>query len=476
MSGLEARVLVCDPQRDVLGPLGTILHQRFGQSNHSPSPQNMMIVSNDGPFECDGVEYNVVDDLDDVVRAVRGHPAPYHSLVVYTDAMVQIHGSAGKIAKVAKQDPLLPQLVYGSRLSVPLVGQCARAGATYFADTETTLRDLVGKLFYRPEPIEGLTVVKVGGSAFDFDRDIPNTNLDRVAKILSNIHQDGYSGEHRSNQNRMIVMVGAGQYGLVPKDWLAKYGSNPKVQRRYPQAIVEALEANLENLEAHFADADIHDLGKPRLLPRGAYYHIENRSANHRVLLIATAPHSLLVREGIPLQDSDTHAIAVAEAHHAKRLVLIKRTDGIYKLDPYRGFCLDKQNSDSNYCADRLAWIRTQRRLGNLRSGVVRASEMLDDSFSREGTDNLGRADGTQQHIIEDSALRYFSTCQYVEEILVVHLAPEELHYRHGKSGHVYKHVVTGDKVHLPHGWDDYLERSIRDAFHGVAKSKIIRG
>jgi len=179
----------------------------------------------------------------------------------------------------------------------------------------------------------------------------------------------------------------------------------------------------------------------------------------------------MLVRDGIPLQDSDTHTIALAEFCQAGRVVLVKRTDGIYDYDPYRGFVLDTK---TYRCADWDSWAEAQE--NNRRHGAVTIDEMLGDGISRIGTGVDGMPDGSLGHLMEDSALRYMrDKCQHVKEIVVVHIAPKEMHYQIGENR--YRHVVTGEEVEIDPavGWRGVLEKNIRDAFEGKANSKIVR-
>jgi len=179
-----------------------------------------------------------------------------------------------------------------------------------------------------------------------------------------------------------------------------------------------------------------------------------------------------MVRKGIPLQDSDTHTLAIAEYCKVPRVVLVKRTDGIYNFDPYRGFVMDPRTFR---CADYGSWRSTQQ--GNKRYEAVDLDEMIDGStFSREGTSPEGMADGSTGHLMEDSALRYMrDECHYVKEIVVVHIAPEEMHERIGRNK--YRHIVTGEEVMIDPavGWAGVTEQRLRSALEGQAFSRIIK-
>ena len=117
---------------------------------------------------------------------------------------------------------------------------------------------------------------------------------------------------------------------------------------------------------------------------------------------------------------------------------------------------------------------------------VVTIDELLSGKISREGTGIDGNADGSTGHLMEESALIYMrNKCQFVKEILVVHIAPEEMYYKAVDSRvdsawlDEYRHVVTGEKIHRgmqrPAIAQALLEESIRNAFNGIAKSKIVR-
>lgn len=466
-SSLEARVLVCDPDNVILPQIVSILHHRFGRGE-PPSAEGITAIAQAGTFTHQGIEFTVVHDLKSAQTAVTRAPTvPYFSLVVYESNAVNKPGSAQVISRINQRDGFLPQMIAGRGISAPLAAQCARAGALYFAEHRKEVADQIGKIFKRPQIIPDLTVVKVGGSAFDFDRQIKlreAINLERLCWILANIHEKDHA--------RLIVTVGGGQFGDVIKDNYAKYGIRPRVHANYPKLITEALAMNLAMLKSLFPEDS-----SMRLDP-GAFYYINRRTAERKIPLIATAPHYVLVRDGIPLQDSDTHTIALAEFYGARRVVLVKRTDGIYNYDPYRGRLFSRYWKKDFYVANRGVWRKAQK--GNRRHERVTISQMLSGGMSFEGTDIEGRADGSSGHLMEESALQYMlEKCRHVQEILVVHIAPEELH-RHLRTTQtevIYEHEITLQRATISRDrdWPGVLEDNIRAALRGEAKSKIVR-
>lgn len=462
MVNLEARVLVCDPNNSIFPEIPAMLDKRFGEGT---PPNSFDVAEMDGSRkgQYGGVEYTVVDDMATALEKVKDRQSPYYSLVVYESNQVKEEcGGIGRIADVRKHDFFLPQMVLGMGLEVSKAAQCARAGALYFAEHTGEAETQINKIFQRPSRLSNLTVVKIGGSSYDFDRQVKdNFNFEHICRTLSRIHDERGNTRKTRRVNRMIVTVGAGQHGDIIKEHTAKYHHNGSVNANYPKAMANALQSNLENLKPLFGE-------KAALINTGAFYYIGKHSTSKRIPLIGTAPHYVMVRDNIPLQDSDTHTIALADFYGAERVVLIKRTDGIYNFDPYREFILDPVTGK---CASHGEWKFEQE--GNKRYETVNINEMLSGKeFSREGTAVDGKADGSTGHLMEDSALAYMQKCNNVKEVVVVHIAPEEMYYK--KDGQ-YKHIVTGETKPSDTNWKSVLEQNIRDAFQGKANSKIVR-
>ena len=459
-ASLDARVLICDPKRKILPDVVDALHRRFGGVGLSPSP----IPKDSNRFKVESIEVTVVDNLDEVVGNVRDRTAPYYSLIVYEVGQINTEGSAGKISNVNKHDFFIPQMVFGDGLKPEIAGKSARAGVRYFASDSEGFYGEINHILRNPTKLPNVTVVKVGGSSFDFNRQRPDSyNLGYVCDELIRIHQDRSPYKKQRRVNRIIVTAGAGQYGDLVKEWLIKFGHKRIVIDEYPKSMAKALQTNLDQLKTLFGDVSA-------ILTTGSFYYIGKGSTSRRIPLIGTAPHYIMAKYGIPLQDSDTHTIALAEFYGAEIVILIKRTDGIYSYDPMRGFVLNPKTGE---CADLERWKEAQK--DNTRYDSITVDDMLNGHFSREGTGVDGKADGSSGHLIEDSALRFMlSYCKNLNEIVVVHIAPEEMNYQIGENQ--YKHIVTGEELTLPAtGWRGVLEQNIRDAFQGRANSKIVK-
>ncbi len=500
----QVRVLVYDPNDTVFAQLAPLLHLRFGNGSSFSLPRRVHSPDSPSVYEQDGVSYTVVATMQQALNEVLQRNAPHYSLVAYDIANLKQEQHPGIIADVRKHDFFLPQIAIGITDQMGLVARCARSGILHYANTTQGLQDELNNIFRRERHLANLTVVKIGGSAFDFVRQTGRgKNLEQVCETLIAIHQQREKYEEVEEENqlrkvmgrkprrqrkirevqRILVTAGAGQHGDVEKDLREAHIAHERMHKRYPQAIAEALQENLSYLKALFGDAG-------KLLTTETFYYIGRTLTRRQIPLIGTAPHYILARDSIPLQDSDTHTIALAEFYGAQRVVLVKRTDGIYDFDPYRGFVLDPRQKA---CADMNAWTVAQR--SNRQRNTVTVEEMLSKSISREGTGFYdGKPDSSTGHLLEDSALAYFAACQHVREILVTHIAPEEMYVplNEGNDTLALPHVVTGEKLLIDRNaaWQQdgirkrmqeegvkMLRRNLYSAvLEGKAQSRIVRG
>lgn len=465
MRETKAKILVCDPQREITGDIARILFNRFDISNPIKDEAiNIMTTSN--RFESRGVDFTIVDTMPEFVDTLTKQPAPSYSLAAYHAPQIKKKGAIGFITDVRKYDFFLPQMIIGEGLRMGQIAQSARAGVHYFSSSIEESKDQLHKIFHSAVRLANGTVVKIGGSSFDFDRQVKDMhNLETLCQILIKIHQDRSDSDKKRRAKRIVVTAGAGQNGDIDKEFNEKYIHNDVVTGQFPLMMAEDLQLNLKRLKSFFGNHG-------SLLNTGAFYYVNPGSTSKRIPLIGTAPHYIMVRKGIPLQDSDTHTLAIAEYCKVSRVVLVKRTDGIYNFDPYRGFTMDPKTFR---CADYGSWRATQQ--GNKRYETVNLDEMIDGTtFSREGTSSNGMADGSTGHLMEDSALRYMRDhCRHVKEIVVVHIAPEEMHERIGENK--YRHIITGEEILIDPatGWKGIVEQRLRDALEGKAFSKIIK-
>src|SRR3989344_5371656 len=402
-----------------------------------------------------------VDSLETATKEIMSRDRPHYALFVISSDHIKKGYGGMKIHEIKCFNPFLPQLIYGTDISRSNLVMGMRRGIRYDAEDQQQLATELMRIFYNPQtPIKNLTVAKFGGSSFDFDRQNPGTpNLRYVAEKIAEIKrvlptQKNSKKGKNSPKPRIIATVGAGPLGDDIKDYTRNHD---KVRAKFGNLIAAELDINLKKLACLMPDDSY------KLLEIEDFYFI-NKNNMAKVALMGIAPHYILARDGIPLEDSDTHTIAIAELFGAKRVVLIKRADGIYSYDPNIG----------GFTSDFERWRRYQ--INNRRHPVVTVEDMLSGRISREGTNTSGERDGTLGHLMEDSGLEYFAGCKNVEEILVVHIAPEEMYIPAGENEFEHAVVPSESLVLNPAiGWKGILEQRIDDAFNGIALSKIVR-
>jgi len=391
-----------------------------------------------------------------VLREISSRPAPFYSLVVYASHQISNYMGGMKIRDIKNIDPFLPQLIYGTEINMDNLEKSMRRGVRYYAGDIQKLRHTLSEIFYEPEePLRNLAVVKTGGSAIEFREQHPKSqNLRYVTDELLRVKKmpSPYKGKPRQ---QIIITVGAGQIGNEVKGHMSTF---PEAQKHLPRLIAEALDMNLRLVHS------LMDESSSLFLQSEDFYFVHKDNAR-KTILMPIAPHYILARDQIPLQDSDTSTLAMAELYGTPEtyVIIIKRTDGVYDFDPNLG----------GFTTDYKRWLTHQER--NKRHSVVTVDDLLSGKISRRGTDKKGDPDDNYEHLIENSALEYYANCRNIKEILVVHIAPEEL-YLHIRENR-YIHVPTGELVTIDpeKGFKGLLEERVRDAFRGVALSRIVK-
>jgi uridylate kinase len=392
-------------------------------------------------------------------RIERGK-TPDYAAVFYAPGSIK--GEAKTIGSIQRRAPLMVQvLVEGRSRFEEKYKRFANAnGAHEVAETTDGLVEITRRHFYVASPLQNTCVIKAGGSAIDYQ--MAMLAEDQALQIYADAAKEIFRERVDQQRHKMIWTPGAGARGDIAKAERSAFPNNQRVQEDFPNKMLHALLENagtMYNLFTNGPDRAAASLRDPR-----KFYLINRNHARKKVQIAATAPPYIMVRDGIPIEDSDTHTIALAEFYQAQRVVIIKRTDGIYRFDPLRGFELGPEGPK-----DLARWQEIQKE--NERYAKVTVDQLL-DGISREGTDIYGESDGTIGHLLEDSALHYFAHCQHVKEILIVHVAPHELYFP-TSSG--LQHIVTGETTEVT-DWNAQRAHLLREAVvNGNAYSKITR-
>jgi len=417
-----------------------------------------------------------VTNLEQMVNAFSAKKVPHFAMVAIaghhiTDSNPPVMEKGGmKIHTISNKDPYVPIVVYGKEISRHGLGRVTRRGARYVPQTVNQLiynAQRFFKDFKEPLPsrkrsvINNPVVVKKGGSGLDYSEQNPHVyNLKIIGDCLKRIRK--LDRGRRVPKFRIISTTGAGPAGERLKDNLKRHPN--EYAPMYARLAANALKNNLLDLYVMMGKKDFF------MVEPEDFYFINDRIAG-RPILTALAPHYILARDGIPLEDSDTHTVAIAEAVRAKRIVLIKRTDGIYKFDPNYGHVFaDPKRKEGGLLQQ---WITAQK--NNKRYDIAKVQDFLTKKISTEGTNLYGQMDQSLGHLMEKSALEYFANCKHVKEILVVHIAPDEMFYKVHPKKEIYQHVIEGYTMKLGNeGWPGYIFASLLNAFNGLAKSKIV--
>ncbi len=460
-------VLVCDGR-----PAGLHENSSYAPCSVTKTVDSFLTQLGRGTFT---FEITRVDDMSGALQEISSQRnlqrIPHYALLVWGGQHITYDSGGMKIQDVKTIEPYLPQLVYGPQMPPEVLEKAMRRGVRYFANNQNRLYEHLSHIFWQPDNLlKNLALVKAGGSSFDFDRQNKKAyNLRQALQALASIREAKPRTKSAPKQ-KIILTVGAGQYGDIVKDNRLKYADT---ESDFPLQMEAALQANIHMVNAHMQQIAT-ELHSPRqkihsLLQSEDFYFVTNDFAN-KVLLMTIAPHYILARDQIPLADSDTHTAALAHLYGAQRIVVIKRADAIYDFDPMRGFVLDQKTGG---CADISAWRKTQT--ANRRHNIVTLEQMLSGAISREGTGTDGKADNSDGHLFETSALEYVSSSDRIKEIIIVPIAPEELHVHVG--GNTYEHIVTGEQLTLDQrGWRGVLEQRLHAAFNGEGLSKIVQG
>ena len=355
----------------------------------------------------------------------------------------------GMIAHSKRVDEFLPVVVLSGSMIPHDSAKAIKIGATYFIPKSDLgeLQTNLGKLMSPQLDVGEIYVVKFGGSSLDFDRTKRRENIEQVVAEIKRQHQE--------LGRLFIITPGAGQYGLVAKDWYAHHGHIAAVELHHGKRIKQCLEMNGE---------DICDLfnGAAEYVPFHKTYKVDAAYLEKTIPIIPLAPRHICRMYDIPLEDSDTHTLAIAQFWGAYRIVLLKRTDGIYTFDPYRG----AEISDEE-------WTRQQEE--NDRFDIVTPQQLL--GIDREAYDvECGRV--TPGHLMEDSSLYYMADhANRVGEICLSHIAPRELFHLTETMGPAGATQQLTPTHRIIPGTEYYSTvDSFRRALNGECFSKIVRG
>lgn len=205
-------------------------------------------------------------------------------------------------------------------------------------------------------------VVKVGGSAFDIlYYDKKKTIVVSIARKIIDLHP----------KYGFVLTVGGGPFTDVVKGYNVK-GYHKDLM------VTNALKNNCLYLE--FLLEGVGEIITPE-----NFNNINDEFLENKIAITYHAPVD------VPLSDSDTHSLAIAELLAINNLYFLKNTPGIYMRDP-------NTYSDEPNKLVKCATI----------------DDFLSGRISRVGSD------GRDEHLIETSALIYYKNIRHFDKIRVM--------------------------------------------------------
>ena len=370
-------------------------------------------------------------------------PDPIKYDFVLLDSELDDMDGLNLLGAIGSEDKYLPVMVLGKE-DQDIAAKAIRAGALYYVNkSRADFFDEVGKHLQKrlvfSTDVGKTTVIKVGGSISLYEEDNPKSdNLERAVRSCTAGNRPGGS---------LIATTGAGGFGYQLKSFLDHHRAMGDVDANFARNMKTCVELNVRCLCNLFGS--LAEYVSPYKFAK-----VDKDFLSTTIPVMNVAPVPVFRKHRIPFNDSDTQTIAIAEFYRAERLILLKRTDGIYLYDPYNGF---KSGAS--------AWGVQQK--DNKRLQVVYAEDLLSDEISR-----VGAYDGRGNHLIEETAIKYFiERAKTLKEILIVHIAPEEMFVKDTNitANLRLRHVVDPSIQYKP------LEEQLFNAFKGQSYSKIVR-
>ena len=254
------------------------------------------------------------------------------------------------------------------------------------------------------------TLIKIGGSMYDTteDKESNGADFNGLLKTCADIHTSG---------KRIILTVGLGRKGDPIKDDLSQ---DRLTDETYDKQVPIALSSNAEMVQDYLKQLDV------KAQYSKAHSGITAEYLDEKVAIICEAPEFMKLNP----RDSDAHTLGIAELYGIKTVAFAKDTEGIYLKDPK----ID-ENRESNPL------------LKTILASELLAGEVDGRTIERKGTD------GRNEHLIEDSALRFLlEKCKFVERIHIVD----------GKNPEAIKYAISGEFDGEPlHGSIIYRDKSV---------------
>src|SRR3989338_6084637 len=144
-------VVVCDPQGEIFEGIMNHLSQK-----HESRYSRLWLER--------------ADSIEQIVEAIPKNKPVQYGLVIYEGSVLK--DKIGRVSRVHKRDPFMPQMIVpgNNPMDVDLAMQASRAGVLYYGENDEQIEKYLHDIFCASRHFREGVVVKIGGSAFDYQR------------------------------------------------------------------------------------------------------------------------------------------------------------------------------------------------------------------------------------------------------------------------------------------------------------------
>lgn len=390
-----------------------------------------------------------------------------------------------------KLDQRIPFYSFHNATSQQLSDMRIRDGHISQLYSGNNLENLINNALIESINLKNRSVlIKLGGSSDDLDFEYEDDRA--YVEVLE------FCAEYfRKNNINLFINTGGGVNASRIKAFYRKYKKDySKLKEKLPKQIKEALEYNMEKINAvlekeskiilpeHmsgriplFGDilreqTTIEKTTNQTINPSIENYDFTKFFNQNRMFIIGVAPRHIRLAQtdlsknyigeinhpeypNIAMEDSDANTVLWAKLFNIDRILFIKRTDAIYRYDPYKGFSSNKAK-----------WAKVQKRIQNERLDGLSFEDFIEKRYKSTKTKRFrsfsmqGAFEGDYGHFLEDSAAKLAQ--KFKMKIGVVHIRPEELRFRG-------KHIVTGEPFNYNRN------KKIKNYFDGNDESIVLK-
>jgi len=270
------------------------------------------------------------------------------------------------------------------------------------------LLGMTGDNLVLSKDIGDICIVKAGGSSFD--EQFAVEEVKRLKHLAELCMADDRPGN-------VLLTVGGAGFNDLQNDWNRIFAGELWVDQNKDIRAMACLKHNATLMADLFA-------GGAKYIPSHKFLRVDKEFLEHTVPIMPIAPSPIYRHMGASPMNSDLQTMVTAGFYNAGKVVIVKDTDGVYNRDPLLGSKGRVEN-----------WVRAQR--DNYRLLNPTARDLL-------AVDRTGAFDGEGNHLMEDSAIKYWlKYATHLEAVYIVPINPRKF-FRDVEQGSllVPQHII----------------------------------